>query len=248
MDCVTDAGEAVILYFADLRWRGLQTAACSVLESRPGSKPRTRVSLAGFHLSSMTNEIHLEHQRLQVSGVWRANCPPVQRTVYEDRSGSILWNCVQPGSRVTLHLGGRELTGLGYAECLSVTLPPWRLPLRQLRWGRFVSQEHSLTWIDWQGSHCTSFAVVDGSDIELLSVSGSEVATSNAVLRISEGVSLRSGLLKSTILPEANTLKRLFPPTLFNIREQKWKSPGTLFYSGGNSKGWVIHEVVDWVR
>jgi hypothetical protein len=166
--------------------------------------------------------------------------------VYEEAGGSIVWNCLQPGSRVRVRSGDRELEGLGYAECLTVTVAPWNLPLRQLRWGRFVSAVHSLAWVDWQGEHSASLAVVDGSECKLLSVSESEVAVDGGILRIAEGVSLRGGRLRSTVLPGARALKRLFPASLFNIREQKWKSRGTLIDRGETSHGWVIHEVVEW--
>jgi hypothetical protein len=183
---------------------------------------------------------------LKISGTWQAICSPFQRTVYEERGGSIAWNCIQPASRVRMSIGERELAGLGYAECLTVTLPSWRLPIRRLRWGRFVSGEHALAWVDWQGPYSTQFAVLDGRECCLISASESEVVTAEVSLKIEPGDSLRAGQLNSTVLSSAPGLKRLFPASLFNIREQKWKSRGTLAHSGRTSHGWVIHEVVDW--
>jgi len=247
MDCVTGAGEAAIVYCADLHWRGLHATMGSVLESVAGAAPRTRTSLGRFRvLHGGRDEITVEHRRLKVSGTWQAMCSPVQRTVYEERAGSIVWNCVQPGSRVRMSIGERELAGLGYAECLTVTLPSWRLPIRCLRWGRFVSAEHALAWVDWQGPYSTRFAVLDGQECRLVSASESEVVTGEASLRIEAGDSLRAGPLNATILSGAPGLKRLFPASLFNIRERKWKSRGTLAHSGRTSPGWVIHEVVEW--
>ena len=76
---------------------------------------------------------------------WGLECRDLAAPMmYRESAGSIVWTCLQPGSRVNISLGDRQLAGLGYAECLSVTLPPWRLPLSELRWGRFVSAEHSL--------------------------------------------------------------------------------------------------------
>ena len=44
-------------------------------------------------------------------------------------------------------------------------------------WGRFVSSEDSLVWIDWQGEHSISFADYNGRVWELLSISDSEAAS-----------------------------------------------------------------------
>ena len=45
--------------------------------------------------------------------------------------------------------------GTGYAERLELSIRPWRLPIRELRWGRFVSEGASMAWIDWQGADPT---------------------------------------------------------------------------------------------
>jgi hypothetical protein len=89
-------------------------------------------------------------------------------------------------------------------------------------------------------------AAFDGQVCALRKISESEVAIEGAALEIAPGDSLRSGQLNSTILRGAPGLARLFPASLFNIREQKWKSRGTLGHAGQDSHGWVIHEVVDW--
>jgi len=246
LDCVTDAGDAAILYCADLRWRGLHAMMGSVLESRDGTETRTRTSLGRFRVCTSTDEILAEHPGLKASGRWQSGCPPVQRTVYEEAGASIVWDCLQPGSRVAMRVGENEFAGLGYAERLTLTLSSWRLPIRHLRWGRFVSVDHSLTWVDWQGPYSTSFAAFDGQVCPLRSASEAQVAIDEAALEIAPGDTLRSGRLNSTILRGAPSLARLFPPSLFNIREQKWKSRGTLVTPACTSHGWVIHEVVDW--
>jgi len=254
MDLVTDAGDAFILYCADMRWRGLSATMGNLLESPNGASPRSRFSMGSYRLSSTPDEILVEHPRLKLSGRWQAITPPFRCTVYDGPEGSVVWNCMQPSSRVTARVSGRALSGLGYAECLTLTLPPWRLPMDQLRWGRFVCPDNSLAWIDWQGSYSTSFAVLNGRRSALESASEQMITTSDAVLHIEPGVSLRSGRLGETILPGALALRKLFPRSLFNVQEDKWKSLGTLTINGGKptkqpeqtSTGWVIHEMVHW--
>ena len=222
MDCVTDSGDAAILYCADFCWRGIHASYCSVLTVNELAA-ESHSSMTRYRLSSTDDQILVEFPRLGVSG-----------------------NCLQPRSSVYLRVGEREWTGLGYAECLTLTLPPWQLPMRQLRWGRFVSQQDSLAWVDWQGPYSTSFAVCNSLPCQTLSVTDSEVVLRDLSLRMEESFPLRAGRLGSTILPGAPALARLLPRSLFNIEEQKWRSRGILNAHGRSSNGWVIHEVVHW--
>jgi hypothetical protein len=254
LDFVTDAGDAIILYCADIQWRGLHATVGNLLESLNGAATRNRFSMGRYRLSSTPDEILVEHPRLKFSGRWQAAAPAFQCPVYDSPEGSVQWSCLQPGSHVTARIGSREFIGLGYAECLTLTVPPWRLPMHQLRWGRFVSAESSLAWIDWQGPYSTSFAVLNGRRIALDSATENSIATSDANLQIEPGVSLRSGRLGETILPAARSLGRFFPRNLFDVQEDKWKSRGTLAVKEDKSKhesertssGWVIHEIVQW--
>jgi hypothetical protein len=245
MDCVTEIGDAAILYCADLHWRGVHLTYSSVLSVHKGVI-ESHSSMAGFRLSANSNQILVEFPRLDVSGSWKADAAPVQRTVFENASGSVEWNCLQPRSLVNLKIGEREYAGLGYAECLTVTLPPWLLPMRQLRWGRFVSPEQSLAWVDWQGEYLTSFAIHNGRACETLSVSDSEIAIAGGTLRMEESFPLRAGRLGATVLPGAPALGKLLPRSLRTIEEQKWRSRGVWKAQDRSSHGWVIHEVVHW--
>jgi hypothetical protein len=147
---------------------------------------------------------------------------------------------------VRLRVGACEFAGLGYAECLTLTLPPWKLPMRQLRWGRFVSPDDALAWVDWKGEYSTRFAIHNGHGCEVLSVSDSEVDVGGGKLRMEESFSLRAGRVGSTVLTGAPALGKLLPQSVFNIEEQKWRSRGIFTTNDRSSKGWVIHEVVDW--
>jgi len=246
MDCVTEEGEAAIVYLADLKWRGIHAHIVSVLTAGKDEAPVTRTSLSRYELESSAELISVSHSKLRIKGSWERDAEPFRRTLYEEKGGSVFWDCVQLHSRVNVSIGNRQLKGLGYAECLSVTVPPWELPLRELRWGRFVSENHSLAWVDWRGSHSCSVAVLDSRETELRSVSHERVVAGDAVLDIAHGISLRGGRLGSTILPGASGLRKLFPRSLFGIEEEKNLGRGTLTLSEQMNKGWVIHEAVKW--
>jgi hypothetical protein len=193
------------------------------------------------------NTISTALPRLGITGSWERSAARVQRTIFESSAGYVHWDCLQPKSEACLEIAdvGR-FTGLGYAECLTLTLPPWQLPMRQLRWGRYLSPNDSLAWIDWQGRFTSTFAIYNGQEYTPSAVSETEIVFDNGALQLDRSLSLRSGLLGHTVLPGAPTLRKFLPSSLFRIEEHKWRSHGTLTFPGFSSSGWAIHEVVHW--
>lgn len=248
LDCVTENGDAVILYAGELRWRQVRVCFNSVLQ-KAGAVVTTHSTMRGFPLpSNCGGRITVEFPPFAVSGTWEAESAPVSRTVYECAEGTVHWNCFQPRSRVRLRVGNQTLIGLGYAECLTLTVPPWHLPLRELRWGRFVSAQDSVAWVDWQGQFANSFAFHNGTAYSPELVSDTRLALPGISLDLSDSVQLRGGKLRKTILPDAPALAKLLPNTLFSIEEYKWLSRGHCRTPGRTSSGWTIHEVVHWNR
>lgn len=250
MDCVSDAGEAAILYSARVRWRGIGLAYSNLIWT-DGATGKSASSMHSAKIRRETQQIHVVSPQLGLQGQWTARTAPVERTVYACESGSVIWNCRQPAASVCLSVGEKKLTGTGYAECLTLTLPPWQLPLRHLQWGRFVADRDAptpdaLTWIDWKGPYALSLVVHNGTSDEGASISTTEVAWSGGRLRMEEPLALRAGRLGSTVLPAAPALSKIFPHSLFNIEEKKWRSRGILETPDHESRGWVIHETVDW--
>jgi hypothetical protein len=228
-----------------MRWRGLHLNYCSVIYM-VGEVAESRTSLRRFHVNEGDGEIGVEIPGLKVLGKWKADSAAVRQTVYEDSAGYVHLNCIQPRSIARIRIGDRELAGLGYAECLTLTLMPWELPLRELRWGRFVSPQDALVWTDWRGPYSTSFAFHNGRKLETQCVSESELVAGDATLRMKDSTPIREGRLRETVLPGAPALRRIFPHSIFNVEECKWRSRGVLDVGDRHAEGWVIHEVVRW--
>ena len=245
LDCVTDEGDAAIVYCTEMNWRGVHIRLCSIL-SGIGGNFRTRTSIFPYQLNVADRQISVELPKLGVAGTWKSDSFPFERVVYEQGAGNVRWNCLQPRSIAQVCIENRVLRGPGYAESLTLSIMPWELPLKHLRWGRFVSPQDSLAWVDWQGSFSTRFAIYDSRECALLSVSDAEVAVPNATLHIEPGIPLRSGRLGETFLTDVPALGKLFPQSLFNVVERKWLSRATLTATDHISAGWVIHEVVHW--
>jgi len=238
-----------------VRWRGIGLAYSNLILT-DGVTGKSTSSMHGAKIRREKKQILVALPRLGLEGQWTTRAAPVERTVYTCESGSVVWNCLQPAASVSLKIGKKELTGAGYAECLTLTLPPWQLPLRHLQWGRFVSDRDAptvdavtpdaVTWIDWEGPYAMSLVIHNGATREDTSISPNEVAWDGGTLRMEEPLALRAGRLESTILPAAPALSRIFPRSLFNVEEKKWRSRGILETPDRESRGWVIHETVDW--
>ncbi|MGB6693263.1 MAG: hypothetical protein WBE56_03720 [Terracidiphilus sp.] len=244
-DCVTDTGEVAILYSARVKWRGMSLAYSNFI-GISGESRTERSSMRSAKIEPTADTITVAAFQRDLCGLWTAKAAPFERTVFKNEQGSVVWNCLQPSAAVRVTTEGREWTGLGYAECLTLTLPPWKLPMRHLRWGRFVSAQDALAWIDWQGPYSLNLAVHNGVQAGNATVSDSEISCDRATLRMAESASIRSGRLASTILPGAPALARMFPSSIFSIEEKKWRSRGVLETADHQALGWVIHEAVEW--
>jgi hypothetical protein len=242
-------GDAIILYCGIARWRAITLRYTSVLEASVGKQPSARYSL---RKSPMPVEdgttIQWQPKALRIRGVWEGLDPPFETTVYESSEGSIKWRCLQPRSRATIQLGrGRALEGFGYVERLEMTLAPWKLPIQELRWGRFLSDSGSLVWIDWKGTHSRRIVLQNGVLGSASVINETGVALKgNGDLRLASGDVLRNGALGETALAIIPGLMRLFPKKILNVRECKWRSRAELRRGDSSSSGWAIHEVVTW--
>jgi hypothetical protein len=59
--------------------------------------------------------------------------------------GVVDWHCELPRAAVRLRAGDDVLEGIGYVERLELSLLPWRIPAREIRWGRFLAEGTSVT-------------------------------------------------------------------------------------------------------
>jgi hypothetical protein len=88
MDCVTEQGDAVILYCAALSWRAVHAVYSSVLAVHDGLT-ESRSSMTPYRLFSSPGDICVEFPRLHVSGRWEADATPHCRTVFESPEGAV---------------------------------------------------------------------------------------------------------------------------------------------------------------
>jgi hypothetical protein len=248
MDCVAEDGDVVIAYAAELRWGPVSLHYGSVLWREAGTQARVRSTFRGSLEPTLTGEVLAwSCPELELDGRWSALAPPVEATILESSEGRVHWRCHQPRARAEITLGSRALRGLGYTESVLLTVEPWRMPIDELRWGRFVGERSSLVWIDWRGEHGRHLLLLDGAEVGPARIDARSVANDRGDVRlhIEEGGALRRGAIGKTALASIPGIER-FPARILAVDEQKWCAPGTLEDARGSDRGWVVHEVVRW--
>ena len=249
LDCVAESGDAVILYVADLRWNAITVHYGSLLTVLGGVVGSASSLRGGAMPEVQDRTITVSLPGLDVEGTWQGLRSPIQRTIFESESGSVDWRCWQPMSQVDLLFRGTtRITGRGYAECLTLSVPPWKLPMSELHWGRFLSDRDAIVWIDWRGPHHQRVVFHNGEERQVKSVTESAIvfADSDSRLELDRGLVLRRGRLGDTVFPGISRLAELLPRSMLSIRECKWRSRGVMHSSGAESSGYAIHEVVKW--
>ncbi len=246
LDCVSENGEAFIAYCADLKWKSLGISYASYL-AFDGRHSKTRTSLLQERLPvSSENSVLWESPKLSCAGNWRnrgAQLPKIQ--LLNDKDGSVVWNPRFPLADVQIDFGSQPwLTGLGYAECLELTIPPWKLPIEKLIWGRFVSQDMYIVWIEWRGPTPLTLVYMNGEKVEDASISDSGLSWSQGSLQHAQSSVLRKGDLVNTVLKAIPGAEEIFPRKIVNLYECKWLSRSNVTLNKTVYCGWTIHEIV----
>lgn len=247
-DCVSDEGVAFVGYWARMRWGVLGIPYAATLYKARADSAQERHSFRRCAAPSIRDgELRWDCARLGLRALWRARVPAVQRVLLETREGSITWRCHFPCAQAEVDLAGAgRLSGLGYAEQLTLSMKPWRLPFEQLRWGRFLSAEDALTWIAWRGWEPRQWAFHNGVEVPDAVIGTERVGLpgDGGVLELHDAVTLRAGRLAATALRRVPGATLWLPGGIRNAEETKWLARGTFTTSARSSSGWVIHEVV----
>lgn len=254
LDCTAPDGSAFIGYAAALRWGWIPFHYGAVLLALPGLPPRQRQSFSAGaieHHDSPASPglIAWRHPRLRVAGEWTGGDAHAPVQLYSSPAGGIEWRCLAANAQARVALpDGAELCGHGYAECLHLTLPPWRLPFKELRWGRFISDHGDAhrVWIDWRGGLDRRWAWSESGPLDPRSISEQRVDDAHGSLLLTQSRSLRDAPLAGSLLGGARLMGRLLPNGLGRATESKWLSRGLLQNGPAQAQGWAIHEVVKW--
>ena len=249
VDLVTAEGHYFVGYSAHLKWRAIKINYRATLHH-----PSFLGVSAGPSLSSRDGLVDDDSvltwrsPKLGFEGQWRRLASAERHVLHQEDKGLVDWNCSQPSARVQLTTAsGATFHGLGYVEFLKLTIPPWHLGLRTLLWGRFVSEDHSVVWIEWQGKHDLILLICNGQRAANPRISENYVRCDDFELFLEPAEIIREDSIGNTLVSKIPSVLRAAPVEFLSGKEQKYVGRGRLAFVGGsNHTGWVIHERVSW--
>jgi hypothetical protein len=251
LDAVCDSGNYFIGYAADLSFKHLSLGYADTLHS-PKLHGIHRGPITGWGLQPTQQDGVLEwkHRGLGIEAHWSPIIRSKKVELLSTPQGHVDWHCLQPAAKVLLKTSsGLAVKALGYCEHLSLTIPPWKLGLTELVWGRFVSAAQSVVWIVWSGKYPMRLVIWNNKSIDHADISERYVNTDDFALAIEPVRVLRQGYLGHNVFSKVPVVRNLVPDALQQVHEIKQLSRGTLQMSGGEQhEGWIIHEKVIWPR
>lgn len=242
-------GHLVICYDSTLRWQALALRFVNRLELKPPAAPRSSASFAQAASATLGSGGHTFDLRQRgLHGQWQQQAPAIREVLLDTPQGQVLWECFMPEAMARLRWGDKVLHGLGYVERLTLTLPPWQLPLHTLRWGRFVAAGHYVVWLRWDGFAPRHLIFHNGQRYEQQGHIGDEYIAFGAwQLRFAERHTLRTGTVGTTVFKRFGWFRRLVPARILHLNETKWLSAAHLSEAGTErSTGYAVHERVAW--
>jgi hypothetical protein len=249
LDVVTEDGNYFIGYAANLRFKCLSLGYADTVHSLKLSGIRSGPKISNGSQPVWNNkDLTWKHPGLGFDGRWSPLARPENIELLSTPQGRVDWHCLQPAAEVSLRTAsGHILEGVGYCEHLTMTLPPWRLGLSELLWGRFACATHSLIWIVWRGTHPKCHVIHNGVSTGTAEISEQGVIANDFALEIAPVRNIRQGYLGENILSKVPSAYRLAPTAFLEVREQKKLGRGTLkLHDGLQHEGWVIHEKISW--
>ena len=246
VDCVAADGTAVVAYWAQLSWGVVRLRYAATLVQRGGAVSEAATLRPGREPWPELGGFAWRCGPLEIEGHWLALDQPVHRTLLASGAGSVEWSCLLPRARSRLvFANGIAVEGLGYVERVDLTLPPWKLPVRELRWGRFLSDDAGVVWIEWRGARPLALLTINGSEMAGAEIGDAGVTWPAGRLELEPGSVLREGTLGTTALARIPLLPCLAPRAIREIHESKRLRRGRLVEGGGRVEtGWAIDEVV----
>jgi hypothetical protein len=247
LDVVTEAGAFAIAYWGEVRWGGLHLCFSAVQSGARGAAAPWQTSARDFAPPSRDGSaIRWIAAPLDVRIDGHGTIPSVTQELLATAQGRISWCAELPRAAMRVQLGDRVLEGLGYVERLELSMLPWRVPADTIRWGRFVTADVSMAWIDWKGDVPITHVFRDGARLERATVSDHTVGCPDGVtLTVNDSRVITNDHVGGLLAP-LSALQSLMAP-IARLHQTRWLSRGTLTQPGRPPVvGWVIHELVTW--
>lgn len=245
LDAADDKGNLYIGYWIGLQWKSTTLYGYQHLWHTPQNGIQSKGAF-GRHLQPKCENDRVSWNSDQVRGTWTSKATDIEKVLLATDHGSIHWHCIQPKAKATISLPDVAIQGWGYVECIDITIPIWRLPLKVLYWGRCHTQTHYLTWIHWEGDTEQNLLWHNGQFCKDADITDAAIEGPGVSLELKPEVSIRQGNLLSTVLRPFTAITKLLPQKSLSISESKWYGTSTLETKDASEPAVVIFEKVIW--
>jgi hypothetical protein len=245
-DSIDEKDNLAIAYITHISWKKIKISFSSLLLKKSSGKLKVRNSLKKqslpvHQLQSLSFDNSLYTIQLH------AKKPGISEKLFESEKGCIEWLCYYPSADISIDYGKECVRGSGYAEELRMSLKPWELKIKELHWGRYISETESVVWIQWRGDWSKFFIWHNGKRITEGEINESQVSFGNFTLKFDEPIMLRSGPVYATAFKKSLLFRILFPFKIMQSEETKWMAKAKLYLNTEiNSVGKCIYEKVIW--
>lgn len=248
LDCIAPDGDLFIGQAVSIRWAKLHINLVSgVTGIGDRISRRDTVVFSEAFPREVGPELTWNCVPLSIQGTWDSSAPKFEQALYSDKNQLIQWRCIAPRARVNLRLAdSRMLQGIGYADYIQVTADEWTLPIREIRFGRYLTDRESFIWIDLAGAFTRPWVWRNGIEQPIASITDDVVAIEdNHTLGLAHKKIVREGTLGNTILQSLPALRTLVPESIADLFECTWRTRAVLLKSTDEvDTGWAIHQLI----
>jgi hypothetical protein len=249
LDCVDNYGNCFILYRARMDLFFFRFFYSGLIFSNTEGFTIEKLSFRQIEMPEITNTLVFKNDLLKISGSWRKIENQILSPIFKDqKNNELIWNCHHPKCITEINFAGKIFNGYGYAETISLPLKPWNLPLDELKWGRFLSDDYTIIWINCRGVQPVNKLFFNNAEIDDAEFKEDVISFCGGIyqLRFKEIQPIRKGRL-SKIFSGNPWLKFLFNKRILNTLEKKYKAKTSLSKrSESLSDGWSIYETIIW--
>jgi hypothetical protein len=135
---------------------------------------------------------------------------------------------------------------VGYADHVQIAADEWKLPIGEIRFGRYLTDRESFIWIDIAGAFSKPWVWRNGVEQPIASVTDDVVAIeNNYTLGLTHKTIVREGTFGDTILQSLPALRTLIPNKVAGLFECTWQTRAVLLNSTEEIEtGWAIHQLI----
>ncbi len=251
LDCIDNYGNCFIIYRAELKFHFLRFHYSALLFSDPAGIIIEKSSHKKTGEPVIKDLIIFYNHILHLKGSWKRKIPPLPPvTLATDRNCNLFWNCHHPVAESQIIYNNNTYKGTGYAETLSFTMNPAGFPFDELRWGRFLSEDYVIIWLNWIGSTHLNRIFCNGAEYNDAVIEEENIVfgSGSFSLNFEKRYTIRKGKL-SDILSNYPLLKLIPGNRILNSVETKYKARTALTIDNQTAAtGWSLYETVIWKK